>query len=238
MDSSEIEKTSRAASPAPTIPAQTQREDEDVISTRPKRKLDDMAGSHDANSQQNTLTLAVNVTKKPLAQASTPSATPTPGQKPILENPLTPVKTPSHKPARSVEQDAAEDQEPEELEDDSDQSDPGEPIERLDWADLEDRFMTEMSAQQQKEADSLREWNDLMEVTSDAYSNIVSGLTNVQFFSIWSAVPGTHELDRCKKRLRTRMSHVQNSERLLEDKRERYLTVVNAFQKALALFNE
>jgi hypothetical protein len=40
------------------------------------------------------------------------------------------------------------------------------------------------------------------------------------------------------KRFRTQMYHVQNSEESLEKKREHYMDVVNAFERALALLND
>ncbi|KAF1999496.1 hypothetical protein P154DRAFT_226991 [Amniculicola lignicola CBS 123094] len=99
--------------------------------------------------------------------------------------------------------------------------DPAEQIDGIDWRDLEERYHKAMGKCNANEAALLEEWRNLME-----------------FFHIWAAEGHAHETDRTFRRLRTRVTHVQNSEAQLEATRLHYINVVKAFESALALLNQ
>ena len=57
----------------------------------------------------------------------------------------------------------------------------------------------------------------------------------MQFFGVWMSTMARHEVERARKRLHTRMYHVQRSERQLEERRLHYVDVRRAFEHALKL---
>ncbi|KAL8691403.1 MAG: hypothetical protein Q9218_003369 [Villophora microphyllina] len=96
--------------------------------------------------------------------------------------------------------------------------DPKQPLEAFQWDDLEERFLKEMEECQKGEEELERDFRGWCEV-----------------FQAWVTTTREHEEERLHKRLRTRMAWVQNSEKSLEEKRQHYIKVVQAFESALAL---
>ncbi|KIW07957.1 uncharacterized protein PV09_01858 [Verruconis gallopava] len=94
------------------------------------------------------------------------------------------------------------------------------PLGHFDWNDVETRFQEML---QERNVEELQLWREFHELTS--------------FFQIWASSSQTHETERATKRLATRMLHVQNSEELVEQKRQHYIKVVEAFKSALELLN-
>ncbi|MCJ1421104.1 hypothetical protein MMC32_007466 [Xylographa parallela] len=80
---------------------------------------------------------------------------------------------------------------------------PNLPIEDFDWAGLEQRYHTDMQAYADTETVLFEEFNQA-----------------IQLFESWASVTTTHENDRSYKRLKTRMSYVQQDEQRLEKKRQ------------------
>ncbi|EKG21994.1 hypothetical protein MPH_00686 [Macrophomina phaseolina MS6] len=99
-----------------------------------------------------------------------------------------------------------------------DDLDPEAPLDPFDWQELEGRYHDEMTYRQAEEEALFMEFERLM-----------------AFFKLWAGTSVSHEVDRTFARLRTRMAHVQHSEESLEKKREHYINVVAAFERALEL---
>ncbi|KAK0515845.1 hypothetical protein JMJ35_001879 [Cladonia borealis] len=92
------------------------------------------------------------------------------------------------------------------------------PLEAYDWAELEERFHAEMERCGLREDAIQVEFNELLKL-----------------FKTWTATGSMHEENRAGKRLRTRITYVQQREQTLEEKRTHYVKVVKAFESALAL---
>ncbi|CAL8575114.1 hypothetical protein XPA_001057 [Xanthoria parietina] len=91
-------------------------------------------------------------------------------------------------------------------------------LEPFGWDDLEERFAQKMHECQRQEgeiANEFKEWG--------------------QVFQAWASTTREYEEERLHKRLKTRMAWVRNSESTLEEKRQHYIKVVQAFESALAL---
>ncbi|OJD30905.1 zinc finger fyve domain-containing protein 19 [Diplodia corticola] len=99
-----------------------------------------------------------------------------------------------------------------------DELDPEQPLKDFDWQELEERYHNAMAVKLDEDQQLWTEFERLM-----------------NFFQLWAGTTPHHETDRSFYRLRTRMAHVQNSERELEKKREHYTKVVQAFERALRL---
>ncbi|KAL8961319.1 MAG: hypothetical protein Q9183_005322 [Haloplaca sp. 2 TL-2023] len=96
--------------------------------------------------------------------------------------------------------------------------DPKQSLEPFDWDGLEERFLEKMAECQKREeelGEEFKEW--------------------CQVFQAWASTTRQHEEERLHKRLKTRTVWVQNSEQNLEEKRQHYIKVVQAFESALAL---
>ncbi|KAL8777043.1 MAG: hypothetical protein Q9213_008031 [Squamulea squamosa] len=96
--------------------------------------------------------------------------------------------------------------------------DPKELLEPFGWDDLEERFVQKMDECQKQEEEIEKEFREWCHV-----------------FQAWASTTREHEEDRLHKRLKTRMAWVRNSENTLEEKRQHYIKVVQAFESALAL---
>lgn len=96
--------------------------------------------------------------------------------------------------------------------------DPKEILEPFLWDDLEDRFLRKMEECQHREEEIEKEFAEWCLV-----------------FKAWASTTREYEEERAHKRLRTRMAWVNNSEHSLEEKRQHYIKVVQAFESALAL---
>ncbi|KAL8708316.1 MAG: hypothetical protein Q9220_006791 [cf. Caloplaca sp. 1 TL-2023] len=98
--------------------------------------------------------------------------------------------------------------------------DPKATLEPYQWDELEERFVRKMEECGKREEEiemEFREW--------------------CLVFQAWASTTREHEEERLHKRLRTRMAWVQNSENTLEEKRQHYIKVVQAFESALALLS-
>ncbi|KAF1989583.1 hypothetical protein K402DRAFT_349509 [Aulographum hederae CBS 113979] len=102
-----------------------------------------------------------------------------------------------------------------------DDAGPGDKIEDFDWDDLERRYHDAIKERDDDEHRMYQEFQKLME-----------------YFQVWAQTTSNHENDRSFKRLKTRMFHIQNSEARLEERRQHYKSVVEAFQRALNLLNK
>ncbi|KAF2146634.1 uncharacterized protein K452DRAFT_294187 [Aplosporella prunicola CBS 121167] len=98
--------------------------------------------------------------------------------------------------------------------------DPSAALEPYDWEDVAQRYHADIQELRSREDEILAHYSDLL-----------------GFFSLWVNASRTHEVDRTFNRLRTRTTHVQYSEEELEEKRQHYIRVVNAFESALKLLN-
>nr|OQO31162.1 hypothetical protein B0A51_01893 [Rachicladosporium sp. CCFEE 5018] len=96
--------------------------------------------------------------------------------------------------------------------------DPAEPIKDFDWGDLYARYGKCMDKLTHEENQIWADFNNL--------SNM---------FNAWVAASEQHELERGSKRLKTQTTLVRHHEGLLEEKRQHYIKVVEAFQSALKL---
>ncbi|KAF2088274.1 hypothetical protein K490DRAFT_64953 [Saccharata proteae CBS 121410] len=148
------------------------------------------------------------------ASRSDRSGTPTPG--PRLSSPMIQDSDSDSQNVTSVKpnQQNVNDEEEEE------QSDPTEELAEFDWTDLQERYHDAMKKLQAEETQIGIEFTDLM-----------------KFFELWAQTTAAHEVDRSFTRLMTRSAHVRISEAQLEEKRQHYMKVVNAFQSALNLLN-
>ncbi|KAF7510755.1 hypothetical protein GJ744_006121 [Endocarpon pusillum] len=96
--------------------------------------------------------------------------------------------------------------------------DPMEDLPSKDWEELETRFDGDMEAAVQHEQSIIDEIEWVMKMMKE--STTASSKT---------------ESERARKRLRTRIAYVQQSEETLAEKRKHYKGVVDAFQNAMAL---
>ncbi|KAI9700511.1 MAG: hypothetical protein M1820_006810 [Bogoriella megaspora] len=94
-------------------------------------------------------------------------------------------------------------------------TDPDEPLEALNWQELEDQYHHMIQDRDREEQQIMKDFESLTQV-----------------FAIWAQSGNDRENDRSFKRLKTQITHVQRDERLLEDKRQHYIQVVEAFKKA------
>ncbi|KAH7379317.1 hypothetical protein DE146DRAFT_625558 [Phaeosphaeria sp. MPI-PUGE-AT-0046c] len=128
--------------------------------------------------------------------------------------------------AQRVQRDAIPDSEASD-EDELD-ADPAEKIVDFNWDELHQRYHSAMDGCHTHEAELAQEWESLM-----------------NYFRVWAESGHTHETDRTFQRLKTRTSHVQNSENSLEQRRHHCkfttnihhldINVVKAFESALSL---
>ncbi|KXT15939.1 hypothetical protein AC579_1451 [Pseudocercospora musae] len=124
----------------------------------------------------------------------------------------------------SDEPDEAEDEDHNESLDDSEFSDsageslPEVALPGFDWNNLQQRYRDRMDELNREENKVLEDFNRL-----------------IGYFSIWADVGSGQELHRSSKRLRTQLVYVQHEEEHLEEKRQHYVKVVDAFKSALAL---
>ena len=91
-------------------------------------------------------------------------------------------------------------------------------LEEYDWLELEEQFMKRMEAFKAVEDGIWEEWKGWGEL-----------------FKAWASTISVHDEERASKRLRTRIAFTQGSEENLEQKRQHYIKVVQAFEAALAL---
>lgn len=96
--------------------------------------------------------------------------------------------------------------------------DPQVRLEEYDWAELEDQFTKRMEAFRAVEEGIMEDWKAWGEL-----------------FGAWASTISVHDEERASKRLRTRIAYTQGSEENLEQKRQHYIKVVQAFEAALAL---
>ncbi|KYG43456.1 hypothetical protein M433DRAFT_156728 [Acidomyces richmondensis BFW] len=102
--------------------------------------------------------------------------------------------------------------------DESDLGEPNEPMEDFDWMHLEQRFHEKVKEFNNKEQAILSEFNRLC-----------------SYFNAWANTSHVFEVDRGFKRLKTQMAFVRHEEDELEQKRNHYIKVVEAFKSALQL---
>ncbi|KAF2663013.1 hypothetical protein K491DRAFT_686172 [Lophiostoma macrostomum CBS 122681] len=102
----------------------------------------------------------------------------------------------------------------------ADESNPAQQIADFDWTGLEERYHLEIKRCESHEENLMKEFESLM-----------------SFFRVWAVSGHTHETERTYSRLKTRMMHVQHSEEELEKKRLHYISVVDAFERALKLLS-
>ncbi|KAK3054456.1 hypothetical protein LTR09_004725 [Extremus antarcticus] len=100
----------------------------------------------------------------------------------------------------------------------SEMSDPSERIEDFDWENHETRYHKKMDEFRNSENEIIDEFQSLC-----------------QYFNVWAQAGADHEVERSFKRMRTQTTLVHHHESELEDKRQHYIQVVNAFKSALQL---
>ncbi|KAI7211147.1 hypothetical protein KC333_g7825 [Hortaea werneckii] len=98
------------------------------------------------------------------------------------------------------------------------QGEPHDRIDDFDWDDLRRRYHSKMNGITAKEHSILDEFSSLCE-----------------YFGVWAQASETHEVGRSFKRLKTQVAYVENRESELENKRQHYIKVVDAFKSALEL---
>ncbi|KAL9592222.1 MAG: hypothetical protein Q9179_006937, partial [Wetmoreana sp. 5 TL-2023] len=81
--------------------------------------------------------------------------------------------------------------------------DPKQSLEPFAWDDLETRFLQKMEECQRREEEIEKEFREWCHV-----------------FQAWASTTREHEEERLHKRLKTRIAWVQNSEQVLEEKRQ------------------
>ncbi|QSZ37512.1 hypothetical protein DSL72_008610 [Monilinia vaccinii-corymbosi] len=91
----------------------------------------------------------------------------------------------------------------------------------MDWSNFEQRYATAIEELNDKEDHLLLEFQNLSEA-----------------FQIWADSSAERDNGRAWKRLRTRERYVQIKENTLEEKKQHYLKVVQAFKQAIELFAE
>ncbi|OAG09059.1 uncharacterized protein CC84DRAFT_1215502 [Paraphaeosphaeria sporulosa] len=136
----------------------------------------------------------------------------------IPKDPTEDARPPSAQQAQQVPE--AEDLEPGEDEeyDSEDDADPADEMAHFNWEGLHERYHDTINTASAQEQELLREFSEL-----------------VNYFNIWANAGANQESDRTFHRLRTRMTYVQNSEQKLENTRQHYIGVVQAFESALNL---
>ncbi|KAL8732620.1 MAG: hypothetical protein Q9166_002595 [cf. Caloplaca sp. 2 TL-2023] len=95
---------------------------------------------------------------------------------------------------------------------------PKDPLEPFAWDDLEQRFVQKIEECQRQEVEIQKDFREWCHV-----------------FQAWASTAREYEEERLHKRLKTRMAWVQHAETTLEEKRQHYIKVVQAFESALAL---
>ncbi|KAI5366181.1 hypothetical protein Slin15195_G077040 [Septoria linicola] len=98
---------------------------------------------------------------------------------------------------------------------------PEEQLEYFDWENLTRRYHDKMQELGHQEEAIMFEFNKLMD-----------------YFGVWAMVGGTKDVNRSFKRLKTQSALVQNEERQLEQKRQHYIQVVNAFKTVGVLLDK
>ncbi|KAL9093950.1 MAG: hypothetical protein Q9165_003873 [Trypethelium subeluteriae] len=116
------------------------------------------------------------------------------------------------------------------------EAEPDEPIDSFNWSDLEMRYHDMIKERNQVEHQLLQEFDHLSQVNCPMLVVVLS-LRGVKFFCQWAAAGALRETDRSYKRLKTQAAFVNHEERQLEQKRQHYVQVVNAFRSALDLLN-
>ncbi|TKA21919.1 hypothetical protein B0A50_08567 [Salinomyces thailandicus] len=96
--------------------------------------------------------------------------------------------------------------------------DPNDNIADFEWGDLERRYHKKMTDLDTNEHKIMGDFNALC-----------------SFFAVWAETSRTHEVDRSFKRLKTQTAFVQHQEHELQQKRDHYVKVVDAFRSALQL---
>lgn len=96
--------------------------------------------------------------------------------------------------------------------------DPRNPLTDFDWSDFETRYKQAMKEANQKEEKLRHDFEHL-----------------VQYFGAWTTSASNYDNERSYKRIKTRTLYVQHAEETLEQKKQHYSQVVQAFQSALAL---
>ncbi|RAL59968.1 hypothetical protein DID88_000594 [Monilinia fructigena] len=91
----------------------------------------------------------------------------------------------------------------------------------MNWSDFEERYATAIERLSEEEDQLVQNFQNLSEA-----------------FQIWADSSSERDNGRAWKRLRTRERYVQIQERTLEEKKQHYLKVVQAFKQALELFSE
>ncbi|KAA8574868.1 hypothetical protein EYC84_004111 [Monilinia fructicola] len=91
----------------------------------------------------------------------------------------------------------------------------------MNWSDFEERYEAAIAQLSDKEDQLVHDFQNLTEA-----------------FQIWADSSSERDNQRALKRLRTRERYVQIHERTLEEKKQHYLKVVQAFKQALELFSE
>ncbi|KAF2230742.1 hypothetical protein EV356DRAFT_323936 [Viridothelium virens] len=100
------------------------------------------------------------------------------------------------------------------------EAEPDEPMQYFNWSGLEMRYHDMIKERNQVEHQLLQDFDHLS-----------------QFFCQWATAGALRETDRSYKRLKTQATFVNHEERQLEQKRQHYVQVVNAFRSALDLLN-
>ncbi|KAI4789021.1 hypothetical protein E4T44_13363 [Aureobasidium sp. EXF-8845] len=107
-----------------------------------------------------------------------------------------------------------------EHEHDEDVANPQDQIESFDWQGLETEYLEAMADCKTEEDAQLKEFASLS-----------------QFFGVWAETVSGHEQKRSHQRLRTQSTLVIKEEKDLEDRRNHYVQVVEAFRRALSMLD-
>lgn len=99
--------------------------------------------------------------------------------------------------------------------------DPHDPLKEFDWNDFESRYEKAMQDANDHE-ESLR--SDFERLT--------------EYFGVWSLSASDCDHERSSKRIKTRALYVRHAEETLEQKKQHYNQVVQAFKSALALLSD
>ncbi|KAE9368412.1 hypothetical protein N431DRAFT_414791 [Stipitochalara longipes BDJ] len=147
-----------------------------------------------------------------------------PGEVVQIPSTAPPTMAATHRPEEAHRSDQVKVRPTEDLDEPSSDSDTvasegtGTDLPVFDWVDLQHRYTKAIQAVNQEEEDILEEFYKY----SDA-------------FSVWGGASANRDNERASKRLRTREKFVRLGEASLEEKKEHYTEVVDAFKKALAL---
>ncbi|KAK5677921.1 hypothetical protein LTS10_009804 [Elasticomyces elasticus] len=241
----EAEVPSSAFSP-PSSPPLKREEDieEDTLPTSRKRSHEDMNTDHNTDVEASRPEFSVkpseSQTEAPLPSTSahtmlppsggktsskTEQAMPPPpqsGQRPQAsqtEPPHAPKPNTSHHVNdNNIDSETTIPDDVSSEEDDPMTEEPDVKIVDFNWTDLEERYHKRMGELSATEDEIYAEFNDLC-----------------NFFGVWASTSQTHEVSRSYKRLKTQMTLVQHHEEGLEQKRNHYIKVVEAFKSALSL---